>query len=248
MLPTTWAATNPAHLVAIALLAGIVALTLARALAQVGFRLAETSMLLLAAPILSSAELPWTLLERDGSIVLMNVAGFVVPLVVGVKILAQRRVPIETALVAIAAVTLVAYPTSMAVPDQGILLYYRIPALVAGGVAVALCWRNWEQAGLVAFVAGSVGVILGADFAHLPELLAADGARRIVLGGAGILDGIFLVGILGSLIAVLVAGADRFVLALRKRPAPRAPPADGPAVTVADFTWVPDRATARQAE
>lgn len=247
MLPTTWAPAHPSHLLAVALLAGLVALVLARALWHVGFRLAETSMLLLAAPVLSSATLPWALLERDGSIVLVNVAGFLVPLLIAVKVVAERRVPLDATLVAVAAVALVCYPVSLAVPDEGILLYYRIPAVVAGLVAVSLCWRRWKQAGLVAFIAGSLGVILGADLARLPELLDAEGARRVVLGGAGVLDGIFLVGLLGALVAVCVAGADRFVQALRRKPAARPPsrePEPVAAVTLGEFTWLPpvDRA------
>lgn len=231
MIPTTWAPAEPFHLLAIGLAACALALLLSRALTHVGFGLVETSALVVAAPLLSTAELPWAILARGDSIVFANVAGFVVPLLIGAKALASRAIRFAPTLAAIAAVSLTAYWASIAVPDEGILLFYRVPALVAGGVAVAFCWKRWREAGIMAFVAGSCGVVLGADLARLPELLAAEGARRIVLGGAGVFDGIFLVGVLGALLVVVVAGADRALAALRK-------PAPAPVASTREFTWV----------
>lgn len=88
----------------------------------------------------------------------------------------------------------VTYLTSEAVPNAGIEssfpLLFVAPVLVGIG-AVALRWPVHDAPGL-AYAAGTIGVLVGADVLHQPLLYATPFLGAI--GGAGILDLVYLSG------------------------------------------------------
>ncbi len=76
-------------------------------------------------------------------------------------------------------------------------------SLIPAGVAAAcgyLFTRGTDrdaaiiQGGAIAYVAGSMGMFIGGDLLHLPDLLATGGSS-LVLGTGGILDFVFLTGV-----------------------------------------------------
>ena len=73
-----------------------------------------------------------------------------------------------------------------------------LPALITAIVAWIL---SRENAAPLAYVAGSLGTLIGADLTNLDKVRGL-GAPVASIGGAGTFDGIFLTGIL----AVLLAG------------------------------------------
>jgi uncharacterized membrane protein len=129
-----------------------------------------------------------------------NATGCLVPMAVGIKIALERRVPWPEALILVSVSIAVSYLASSVVPSRGVLLQYRIPALVIGVLAAGLLYRQPERSGAAAFATGGVGVVIGADILHLNELTGG-GAGRVVLGGAGLLDGILLVAVLAAAVA-----------------------------------------------
>src|SRR5438034_965094 len=60
----------------------------------------------------------------------------------------------------------------------------------------------------VAYVAGSLGALIGADLLNLPRITAI-GAPVVAIGGAGTFDGVFLTGILAGLLAAWIAPTRR---------------------------------------
>jgi hypothetical protein len=138
-----------------------------------------------------------------------NLAGCVVPLAVGLKILLDRRIPGAEVTLVIGVGILVAFVSSRVVVDRGILLQYRVPALVIGVLAAGLLYRRPEVSGAAGFVGGAVGVVLGADVMHLRALADA--------GGAGLLDGIFLVALLAALVGEATAILLRAMLQAKTR-------------------------------
>jgi len=64
-------------------------------------------------------------------------------------------------------------------------------------VALLLAFR---RAPPVAYVAGSMGTLIGADLLNLGQI-ARLGAPVVSIGGAGTFDGVFLTGILAGLLA-----------------------------------------------
>src|SRR2546427_646154 len=68
---------------------------------------------------------------------------------------------------------------------------------VAAGVALVVAFR---RAPPVAYVAGSMGTLIGADLLNL-DRIAELGAPVVSIGGAGTFDGVFLTGIIAGLLA-----------------------------------------------
>ena len=73
------------------------------------------------------------------------------------------------------------------------------------------CWRpawRWRYRGdfaaPIAYIGGSLGVLVGADLLNLGQLRSL-GASVASIGGAGTFDGIFLTGVIAVLLASLVA-------------------------------------------
>ena len=91
----------------------------------------------------------------------------------------------------------VCYLVARPVPGVGILIPGFVPALVAALLGLLL---GADQAAPVAFVAGTLGPLIGADLLHLREIEeSAVGVASI--GGAGTFDGIVLSGIIAAYLA-----------------------------------------------
>ncbi|MBT9259240.1 MAG: DUF1614 domain-containing protein [Clostridiales bacterium] len=133
--------------------------------------------------------------EAHQQVVYINVGGALIPGLFSLYLL--LRGPFFPMLMAVAAVTLVAWRIARPKAGVGILLPPFIPPLVA--VAVALIFVRGPEVSAVAFVGGVLGTLIGADLLHLKEVLRQD-SLTLSIGGAGVFDGIFLVGILSSLL------------------------------------------------
>jgi uncharacterized membrane protein len=72
-----------------------------------------------------------------------------------------------------------------------------IPPLVAAATAIILAPHHAPS---VAYIAGVWGTLIGADIMNIPNFPGL-GAQVISIGGAGIYDGIFLVGIIAALLS-----------------------------------------------
>ncbi|MGH6674305.1 MAG: DUF1614 domain-containing protein [Xanthobacteraceae bacterium] len=133
-----------------------------------------------------------------GTVIAVNIGGAVVPTLVSVYLLFARRLwirgPIAVAIVA-AILHWVAHP----VRGVGIAVPVFWPALVTAIVAIVLAGEN---AAPLAYIAGSMGTLIGADLTNLGRVQGL-GAPVASIGGAGTFDGIFLTGILAVLLASL---------------------------------------------
>jgi len=127
----------------------------------------------------------------------LNVGGAIIPLLIAGFLL--FRVPLEETLIAILLMTLVAWKFSRVVLGKGIVLSVLIPPLFAALFAFLLAPG---EAALVAFVSGTLGVLIGADLLRLPQVMKGE-VGTMSIGGAGVFDGIFLVGIVAALLAGL---------------------------------------------
>ncbi|MGE5242322.1 MAG: DUF1614 domain-containing protein [Bacteroidota bacterium] len=138
--------------------------------------------------------------ESPGTIIAVNVGGAVVPTLLSLYLIVRNRfygkALVATALVAIV-VHLLAYP----VAGVGIAEPVFVPPLATAIVALAL---SRERAAPLAYVAGSLGTLIGADLLNLDKV-AGLGAPIAAIGGAGKFDGIFLTALIAVLLAGLVA-------------------------------------------
>jgi uncharacterized membrane protein len=126
----------------------------------------------------------------------INVGGALIPAVLSLYLLVNSPNPIRV-LMALAVVIYVVYRMARPVQGVGIAVPMFIPPVVA---ALAAMIFNYSWAAPTAYVAGTLGTLIGADILHLDKLQRLR-APVASIGGAGTFDGIFLTGILAVLLA-----------------------------------------------
>jgi uncharacterized membrane protein len=134
--------------------------------------------------------------ERDVTVVAINVGGALLPVLLSLYLLIRTRM-YGRMLVGAVIVAAIVHPMARVVPGVGIALPIFVPPLIAAGVALVLSRR---RAPPLAYVAGCMGTLIGADLLNLGEV-ARLGAPVVSIGGAGTFDGIFLTGIIAGLLA-----------------------------------------------
>ena len=130
-----------------------------------------------------------------GTIVALNVGGALIPILVSLYLVARTGMLVRM-LIGTMVVAAVVHSLAEVVPGVGIAVPMLAPPLVAAGVALLLAFR---RAPPVAYVAGSMGTLIGADLLNLGKI-ARLGAPIVSIGGAGTFDGVFLTGILAGLL------------------------------------------------
>jgi len=133
-----------------------------------------------------------------GTVIAVNVGGAVIPTLMSLYLLGKRRLWFNGAF-ATAIVAIVLHWLANPVPGIGIAVPVFLPALVTAIVALLL---SRENAAPLAYIAGSMGTLIGADLTNLDKVRGL-GAPVASIGGAGTFDGIFLTGILAVLLASL---------------------------------------------
>lgn len=139
-----------------------------------------------------------------GTVIAVNVGGAVIPVCLSLYLILKNRLLVRS-LVAVGIVTLIVHHLAYPVPGVGIAEPLFIPPLAATVTALLLSWRN---APALAYIAGSLGTLIGADLLNLGRIQGL-GAPVASIGGAGTFDGIFLTGILAVLIAGIVTPRKR---------------------------------------
>jgi uncharacterized membrane protein len=195
------------------------------------------SVIVLFAGVLSLIEVPvWS-----QPAVAVNIGGAVAPLVVSGVILWRRR-PRALPLVAGAALVAVSALAAGVVVGRTFYLPFPVallPSVAAAAVAVGFARRRLVPALDVAYVAASVGTLVGLDLVPLLALSGAAPTGAVTVGSGGILDLVFLSGVLAVAIAwSVVVGAQ----VLRREG--RAPEGSGDIEKAAgprEFLWLPRR-------
>jgi len=133
-------------------------------------------------------------------VVAVNFGGCVIPVLLSMSLLARSSFDFSI-LICIVIVSAATYALARPVPGVGIGIPVLIPPLITA--FAALIFAPGEMAPVAAYVAGSLGTLIGADLLHL----ATPATRRVLdapvvsIGGAGTFDGIFITGILAVLLA-----------------------------------------------
>jgi uncharacterized membrane protein len=134
---------------------------------------------------------------REGSTVVgINVGGALIPIAVSIYLLRRTRLYIPMT-VGVAVVALIVHGLADVVPGVGIAVPMLVPPLAAAAIALVVAFR---RAPPVAYVAGSMGALIGGDLANLSRI-GELGAPVVSIGGAGTFDGVFLTGIIAGLLA-----------------------------------------------
>jgi uncharacterized membrane protein len=152
------------------------------------------------------------------TILAVNVGGAIVPTFVSIYLLVRNRLFFR-GLIATALVTAVVHQLAQPVHGVGIAVPVFIPPIAA--VAAALIIGR-EQAPALAYIAGSLGALIGADLLNLGRIQGL-GAPVASIGGAGTFDGIFVTGVLAALLTPFTGRTTPQESPVEmERPAPRA--------------------------
>jgi uncharacterized membrane protein len=133
-----------------------------------------------------------------GTVIAVNIGGAVIPTVMSLYLLFTRHIWLR-AVIATAIVAVMLHWLAQPVRGVGIAVPVFEPALITAITAIVL---SREQAAPLAYIAGSLGTLIGADLSNLGQVRGL-GAPVASIGGAGTFDGIFLTGILAVLLASL---------------------------------------------
>ena len=130
------------------------------------------------------------------TLIAINVGGALVPVCFSIYLIMIWGIPLSTLLLAVIIVSAVSYFFSRPIPGLGIGMPILIAPLTAALTAISLAP---EQAAPLAYISGTLGVLIGADLLRLKDVvhLAAPIAS---IGGAGTFDGIFFSGIIAVLL------------------------------------------------
>ncbi|GAA4607415.1 putative membrane protein [Actinoplanes octamycinicus] len=138
--------------------------------------------------------------SEGGSIVVaVNLGGAVIPAAVSLYLAARTGMWLDAGM-AVTAVAVTAHLLARPEPRLGIVLPPLLPALTAAAAAVLL--HPAQGIGALAYIAGTMGTLVGADLTHLNAVRRMDGPKASI-GGAGTFDGVFLSGVFAVLLAAV---------------------------------------------
>jgi uncharacterized membrane protein len=136
----------------------------------------------------------------QGTIIAINVGGAVIPTLVSIYLLIKNQLWVN-GLVATTIIAVIMHWMANPVPGLGIAVPVFVPVLATAIVAMLM---SRQYAAPLAYIAGSLGTLIGADLTNLDKVRGI-GAPVASIGGAGTFDGIFLTGILAVLLASFYA-------------------------------------------
>jgi uncharacterized membrane protein len=129
-------------------------------------------------------------------IISLNLGGAILPTLLCLYLL--PRVNFSSAVLATILTTIFSYYLSKPVKGVGIIIPAFIPPIVAA--IAALIFAEKGNAPAVAYISGVLGTLIGADLLRLHQIKRV-GVSFLSIGGAGVFDGIFIVGIISVLLA-----------------------------------------------
>ncbi|MCK5506035.1 MAG: DUF1614 domain-containing protein, partial [Thermodesulfovibrionia bacterium] len=129
-------------------------------------------------------------------IIALNLGGAILPGLLCIYLL--TKVSLSSAITATAVTTIFSYFLSKPVKGVGIVIPAFIPPIIAA--VAALFFAERESAPAVAYISGVLGTLIGADLLRLHQIKKY-GLSFLSIGGAGVFDGIFIVGIIAVLLA-----------------------------------------------
>ena len=136
-------------------------------------------------------------LDPGKVLIAVNVGGGVIPVAFSVYLLQHNALGPLTVLGAIAIQSGVCYAFSRPVAGLGVGMPIFVAPIAAAIIAVTLAPG---QSAPLAYVCGTLGVLIGADLLRLKDVRAM-GSPLASIGGAGTFDGVFITGLVAVLLA-----------------------------------------------
>lgn len=133
---------------------------------------------------------------RGYTVIAVNFGGCLLPLAFSLFLIGHSDIPPSTLLLAVIATSTISYVFSRPLHGVGIGMPILIAPFSSALVALLL---SPEHSAPLAYICGTLGVIIGADILRLKDIRQM-GAPVASIGGAGTFDGIFITGIVAVLL------------------------------------------------
>jgi uncharacterized membrane protein len=135
----------------------------------------------------------------------INAGGAIIPLALSIYLSIKNKLKNTQILFGIALVSVVTFLVTHPDPEKGIVStfpFWLLPIVIASLISIFFSWKEKRKAAPLAYVVGTVGVLIGADVVHLISLLNFEihSTRNAVIGGASVFDMVFITGILAVFI------------------------------------------------
>jgi uncharacterized membrane protein len=133
---------------------------------------------------------------RGRTLIAINVGGGLIPVLFSLYLVTRGALPLLPLLVVVAIVAAMSHVTSRPMPGIGIGMPLFVAPLTAALAAFLIAPAHSAP---VAYVGGTLGVLIGADLTRLKDIRRM-GTPIAAIGGAGTFDGIFMTGIVAVLL------------------------------------------------
>ncbi len=130
------------------------------------------------------------------TMIAVNVGGGLVPTFFSAYLIAFHGLPLWDVVLAVTLLATISHVVSRPVPGIGIGMPVLVAPVSAAMVALLLLP---EQSAPLAYIGGTMGVLIGADLLRLRDVRRL-GTPIASIGGAGTFDGIFITGIVAVLL------------------------------------------------
>jgi uncharacterized membrane protein len=140
--------------------------------------------------------IPHFSLQEVSTTVAVNLGGAIIPTAVSLYLIGAHLQLMLQIVLGIVITAVVVHLVARKVPGLGITTPAFVPPIIA---AVSAYLLSPSSPNVVAYVAGTLGTLIGADLTNMGDI-AALGAPVVSIGGAGTFDGVFLSGIIAALL------------------------------------------------
>ncbi len=139
-------------------------------------------------------------------IVGINFGGAIIPIILSSYLALKNKIKPINILFGVTIVAIITYFVTEPVANKGIVSkfpYWLLPVFFASIASIIIYWKGKKnKAAPLAYISGTIGVLIGADLFHLITLLNYEiGTKRnATIGGANIFDMVFITGILAVIL------------------------------------------------
>lgn len=172
----------------------------------IGMRRREVGLLLLGS--LSTMFLNLPIFIYKNYFLAMNIGGALIPIVLSFYLMKENSMPFYKMLAGISLVAFAAYMITK-VTSVGVIAYfpfYLLPSILASLIALLVYFLS-PISSAYSYSISTLGVLIGGDFSHLPEIFQHPFAGS--MGGAGLYDMVYLAGLLSFTISFIFTKKER---------------------------------------
>ena len=166
----------------------------------------EIGLLLIGSIFTASLNMP--LFIYKNYFLSINVGGALIPLVISFYLMMENKLAFSKVVIGISIISIATYMVTR-VTNVGVISYfpfYLFPSILAFLIS-HLFYFSLPKAAAYSYSTATLGVIIGGDFSHLPQIF--EYPFRGAMGGAGLYDMVYIAGLLAFFLSFLLVRKKR---------------------------------------